>query len=47
MDGTYAIADIIAVLLIVLALYYRPPNVERDSIDDDEDENVDEDDEDE
>jgi hypothetical protein len=47
MDGMYAIADIIAVSLIVLALYYRPPNVERGSHDDDEDENEDEDDEDE
>ena len=47
MDGTYAIADIIAVSLIVLALYYRPPIAERRSHDDDEDENEDGDDEDE
>ena len=43
MDGMYAIADIIAVVLIVLALYYRPPNVDRVSHDDDEDENEDDD----
>lgn len=39
MDGMYAIADIIAVSLIVLALYYRPPNVERGLHDADEGEN--------
>jgi hypothetical protein len=45
MDGMYAIADIIAVSLIVLALYYRPPNVDRVSHDDDEDESEDDEDE--
>jgi hypothetical protein len=37
-DGINAIADIIAVALIVLAIYYRPPIVGRDANDDDEDE---------
>jgi hypothetical protein len=41
MDGMYVIADIIAVALIVLAIYCRPPNVARDAHDEEDEDNED------
>ena len=38
MDGMYVIADIIAVALILFAIYFHPPNVERDAHEDEDDE---------
>ena len=36
MDGMFVIADIIAVALIVFAIYFRPPDVERDAHEDED-----------
>jgi hypothetical protein len=36
MDGMYVIADIIAISLIVCSIYFRPPDVERDAHEDED-----------